>query len=48
MARSEDAEDRLNQERRALARGSCSSGRWEAPYWFVGIEPGGDELDACI
>ena len=20
-------------------------GRWEAPYWFVGIEPGGDELN---
>lgn len=23
-------------------------GRWEAPYWFVGLEPGGNELEACV
>jgi hypothetical protein len=20
-------------------------GRWDAPYWFVGVEPGGDKLE---
>ena len=42
------AEDGLNDEQRALALGWYGYGRWQAPYWFIGIEPGGDELDACV
>jgi hypothetical protein len=38
----------LTAEQRAMARGWYGYGRWAAPYWFVGIEPGGDELDACV
>jgi len=41
-------DDYLTDEQRALALGWYGYGRWEAPYWFVGIEPGGDELDACV
>jgi hypothetical protein len=31
-----------------MARSWFGYGRWAAPYWFVGIEPGGDELDECV
>lgn len=41
-------DDGLTDEQRALARGWYGYGRWDAPYWFVGIEPGGDELDVCV
>lgn len=41
-------QDGLTDEQRALALGWYGYGQWEAPYWFVGIEPGGDELDACV
>jgi len=42
------AEDGLTDQQRALALGWYGYGRWHAPYWFIGIEPGGDELDACV
>jgi len=38
----------LTEDQRALALGWYGYGRWKAPYWFVGIEPGGDGLDACV
>ena len=38
----------LNERQRALARDWYGYGQWSAPYWFVGIEPGGDELDANV
>jgi hypothetical protein len=28
------------------ARSGLGYGRWEAPYWFVGMEPGGEDADA--
>jgi hypothetical protein len=31
-----------------MARNWYGYGRWSAPYWFIGIEPGGDELEACV
>jgi hypothetical protein len=31
-----------------MARRWFGYGRWGASYWFVGQEPGGDELDACV
>jgi hypothetical protein len=43
-----DEDDALTDDQRALARGWYGYGRWEAPYWFVGIEPGGNELEACV
>jgi hypothetical protein len=30
-----------------MAEGWYGYGRWAAPYWFIGLEPGGDEIDAC-
>jgi hypothetical protein len=47
MAEEHD-DDGLTESERALAKGWYGYGRWGAPYWFVGIEPGGDELDACV
>jgi hypothetical protein len=38
----------LGERQRALARDWYGYGQWSAPYWFVGIEPGGDELDANV
>jgi hypothetical protein len=38
----------ISPEIEAMARGWYGYGRWEAPYWFIGIEPGGDELDECL
>ena len=38
----------LSDTQRALARGWFGYGRWDAPFWFVGIEPGGDELAECV
>lgn len=38
----------LTEDQRAFARGWYGYGRWAAPYWFVGIEPGGNELAACV
>jgi hypothetical protein len=35
----------INQ--REMARAWYGYGRWEAPYWFVGLEPGGDEIEVC-
>jgi hypothetical protein len=32
----------------AMARRWFGYGRRKAPYWFIGIEPGGDELGACV
>jgi hypothetical protein len=31
-----------------LAEHCFGYGQWRAPYWFVGLEPGGDELNACV
>lgn len=31
-----------------MALGWYGYGRWGASYWFVGIEPGGDDLDECV
>jgi len=33
---------------REMARSWFGYGRWSAPYWFVGMEPGGDDLDVCV
>jgi hypothetical protein len=41
-------DDGLTDDQCALAKGWYGYGRWNAPYWFVGIEPGGDELEACV
>ncbi len=38
----------LTPEQAAMAWGWFGYGSWKAPYWFVGLEPGGDELDACV
>jgi len=38
----------LTPDQTELAHNWYGYGRWNAPYWFVGIEPGGDELDACV
>jgi hypothetical protein len=35
----------LSTEEDALARGWFGFGSWSAPYWFVGMEPGGDHGD---
>jgi len=45
--RDDDAGMRSEREK-CMALGWYGYGRWSAPYWFVGIEPGGDELDACV
>lgn len=44
----EAAKDVLTADQREMAQHWYGYGRWEAPYWFVGLEPGGDELDACV
>jgi len=38
----------LARDQEAMALGWYGYGRWEAPYWFVGIEPGGNDLDECV
>jgi hypothetical protein len=38
----------LSDDQKAMALGWYGYGHWSAPYWFIGIEPGGDELDACV
>jgi hypothetical protein len=38
----------LSDDAKKMAREWFGYGRWDAPYWFVGIEPGGDELDSCV
>jgi hypothetical protein len=38
---------KLTAEHSAMAQHWFGYGRWQAPYWFVGLEPGGNELDAC-
>lgn len=38
----------LSADELAFAKGWYGYGRWEAPYWFVGIEPGGDDLDILV
>jgi hypothetical protein len=38
----------LTVEHRNTTRGWYGYRLWSAPYWFVSIEPGGDELDACV
>jgi hypothetical protein len=42
------AQPELTDDQRAMALEWFGYGRWQAAYWFVGIEPGGDELDACF
>jgi hypothetical protein len=38
----------LTPDQTAMAAGWYGYGSWTAPYWFVGLEPGGDELDSCV
>ena len=38
----------LTRDQLAMAKGWFGYGHWGAPYWFVGLEPGGSELDACL
>jgi hypothetical protein len=38
----------MDEDVKALARGWYGYGQWGAPYWFVGMEPGGDELSANL
>ena len=38
----------LTPDQEAIALDWYGYGRWEAPYWFIGIEPGGDDLDECV
>ena len=38
----------LSADELAFAKGWYGYGRWQAPYWFVGIEPGGDDLDVLV
>ncbi len=38
----------LTPDQEAMALGWYGYGRWDAPYWFVGMEPGGDDLDECV
>jgi hypothetical protein len=32
----------------AYRQGFFGYGRWDAPFWFIGIEPGGEELQASV
>ena len=38
----------LSQDALAMARGWFGYGSWDAKYWFVGMEPGGDDLDVSV
>jgi hypothetical protein len=38
----------LTREQQDLAHNWFGYGQWAAPYWFIGIEPGGDDLDATL
>jgi hypothetical protein len=38
---------KITDDQREMARAWYGYGRWEAPYWFVGLEPGGGEIEVC-
>jgi hypothetical protein len=42
------AESLITQPELDLAEHWFGYGHWDAPYWFIGLEPGGSELDACL